>query len=66
MRLASGVGLGTEVGSGGARLGKVAREDWLKERSEDDLGTTTQLLVHGVEHYGTVGLTQSGEGTSKG
>jgi hypothetical protein len=38
--LASRVGFGAKVGRGGAALRKVAGEDGLKERSEDDLGTT--------------------------
>jgi hypothetical protein len=42
MGLASGVDLGAEVGSGGAGLGEVAGEDGLEERSEDDLGATTE------------------------
>jgi hypothetical protein len=40
VRLASRVGLGAEVGSGGARLGEVAGEDGLDEGAEDDLGAT--------------------------
>lgn len=40
MGLASSVGLGAEVGSGGAGLREVAGEDWLDEGAEDDLGTT--------------------------
>jgi hypothetical protein len=39
MGLASSVGVGAEVGSRGARLGEVAREDGLEERAEDNLGT---------------------------
>lgn len=38
--LASRIGLGAEVGRGGAALGEVAGEDRLEERTEDDLGTT--------------------------
>jgi hypothetical protein len=38
--LASGVDLGAEVGSGGARLREVAGEDGLEEGSEDNLGAT--------------------------
>jgi hypothetical protein len=38
--LASRVGLGAEVGRGGAALGEVAGEDRLEEGPEDNLGTT--------------------------
>lgn len=40
--LASRVNLGAKVGSSGARLGEVAREDGLEEGTEDDLGTTVE------------------------
>jgi hypothetical protein len=40
--LASRVNLSAKVGSGGARLGEVAREDGLEEGTEDDLGTTVE------------------------
>lgn len=38
-RLQGLVGLGAEVGRGGAGIGVVAGEDWLEERAEDDLST---------------------------
>jgi len=34
------IGLGAQVGSGGARLSEIAGEHWLKEGPEDDLSTT--------------------------
>jgi hypothetical protein len=40
MGLARSVGVGAQVGGGGARLGEVAREYGLEERAEDDLGAT--------------------------
>jgi hypothetical protein len=45
MRLASGVDLSAEVGSGGAGFGEVAGEHGLDERSEDDLGATIGVLT---------------------
>lgn len=43
--LASRVNLSAEVGSSGARLGEVAREDGLDEGAEDDLGTTVECQL---------------------
>lgn len=38
------IGLRAQVGGSGARSGEVSREDGLNERSEDNLGTTKQIL----------------------
>jgi len=46
MGLASRVDLGAEVGRGGASLGEVAREDWLDEGAEDDLGSSSLREGH--------------------
>lgn len=43
--LASRVNFSAEVGSSGASLGEVAREDRLEEGAEDDLSTTVGCLV---------------------
>ena len=64
MRLAGRVGLGAEVGGGGARLREVAREDGLEEGAEDDLGTTAECKHWNVVEGET--RTQSGEGPSRG
>jgi len=40
VRLRGLVGLGAEVGRGGALSLEEAGEDWLEHRVEDDLGTT--------------------------
>ena len=64
--LASGVDLGAEICGGRAGLGEVAREDWLEEGAEDDLGATAccQCVLMGIQ---TVILhTQSGEEPSRG
>lgn len=37
----SSVNLGTEVGSSGTRSGEIASEDWLDERTEDDLSSAS-------------------------
>jgi hypothetical protein len=50
--LASRVSRCTEVGSGGARLGEVAGEDWLQEGAEDDLGATS-CCQHAIRALGT-------------
>jgi hypothetical protein len=65
MGLASGVDLGAEVGSGGARLGEVAREDWLHERSENDLGTTARLLEKALNNIGGLDLPGLGQSHPK-
>ena len=46
--LASRVNFGAQVGSGGARLGEVAREDGLEEGTEDDLGATVECQLRSV------------------
>ena len=47
VRLAGRVGLGAEVGGGGAGLGEVAGEDGMEEGAEDDLGATSGCELFG-------------------
>ena len=42
------VNLRAEVGSGGARSGKVSRENWLNEGPEDNLGAAAQTRLERI------------------
>jgi hypothetical protein len=66
VRLASRVGLGAEVSGGRAGLGEVAREDWLEEGAEDDLGATRRSQMEMMLERIGPRRTQSGEGPSRG
>lgn len=55
LRLAHRVGLGTEVGSGRAGLGKIPSKSRLEERSENELGAARELSAHEISqwHHGS-------------
>ena len=57
--LRSGIGFRTQITCGGSALGEEAREDWLNEGPENDLGATCLRESHPQDEDELEGVVES-------